>query len=40
MEFFTQFFDTASPAQFVILGVIVLLVCFLPVLVALAFNHK
>ncbi len=40
MDFLTQFFDTATPAQLVVIGASVLLVWFLPALVALAFNRK
>ncbi|NVK56010.1 MAG: superinfection immunity protein [Alteromonadaceae bacterium] len=40
MDFFTQFFDTATPVQLVAIGASVLLVWFLPALVALACNRK
>ncbi|MDC8829393.1 superinfection immunity protein [Alteromonas gilva] len=40
MDFFTQFFDTASPVQLGVIGASVLLVWFLPAFVALVFNRK
>lgn len=40
MESLTQFFDNTTPAQFAIVGALVLFVWFLPALVALIFNRK
>ncbi|GGF62403.1 superinfection immunity protein [Alteromonas lipolytica] len=40
METFTEIFATATPVQFVLIGALVLLVWFLPALVALVTNRK
>ena len=39
MEFLTQLFDNTSPAQFAVVGASVLLVWFLPAMVAMMFNR-